>query len=30
MNNNTALMLTQYERYGTVGRDEYIENYINE
>ena len=28
--NRTALMLTQYERYGTVGRDEYIENYINE
>ena len=28
--NNTALMLTQYERYGSVGRDEYIENYINE
>lgn len=30
MNNNTALMLTQYERFGSVGRDEYIENYINE
>ena len=28
--NRAALMLTQYERYGSVGRDEYIENYINE
>lgn len=27
---NTALLLTQYERFGTVGTDEYIENYINE
>lgn len=27
---NTALMLTQYERFGTIGTDEYIENYIHE
>ena len=27
---NTALLLTQYERFGSVGTDEYIENYINE
>ena len=27
---NTALLLTQYEKYGTIGKDEYIENYINE
>ena len=25
---NTALLLTQYERFGSVGTDEYIENYI--
>ena len=28
--NYNALMITQYERYGTVGRDEYIENFIHE
>lgn len=27
---NAALLLTQYEKFGTVGTDEYIENYINE
>lgn len=27
---NTALLLTQYEKYGIIGKDEYIENYINE
>lgn len=27
---NTALLLTQYEKYGVIGEDEYIENYINE
>lgn len=27
---NTALLLTQYERYGTIGKEEYIENFINE
>lgn len=28
--NCNALMITQYEKYGTVGHDEYIENYIHE
>lgn len=28
--NNTPLLLTQYERYGSVGHDEYIENFIHE
>ena len=28
--NETALLLTQYEKYGTVGHEEYIENYIHE
>ena len=27
---NTALMLTQYERYGSIGNDEYIEYFIDE
>lgn len=27
---NTALLLTQYEKYGVIGEKEYIENYINE
>ena len=26
----TALLLTQYERFGIIGNEEYIENYINE
>lgn len=25
-NNSTALLLTQYDRFGTVGKDEYFEN----
>jgi hypothetical protein len=28
--NMNALMITQYERFGTVGRDEYLENFIHE
>lgn len=28
--NMNALLITQYERFGTVGHDEYLENYINE
>lgn len=28
--NMNALMITQYERFGTVGHDEYIENFIHE
>lgn len=28
--NNTALLLTQYERFGSIGKEEYIENFINE
>lgn len=30
MENMTALLLTQWETVGTVGRDEYISNYIAE
>lgn len=29
-NNSTALLLTQYDRFGTVGKDEYFENFIDE
>lgn len=28
--NMNALMITQYERFGTVGKDEYLENFIHE
>lgn len=28
--NMNALLITQYERFGTVGRDEYLENYMHE
>lgn len=28
--NMNALLITQYERFGTVDRDEYIENFIHE
>lgn len=28
--NTTAILLTQYEKYGTVGRDEFLENFIHE
>lgn len=28
--NMNALLITQYEKCGTVGRDEYISNYIDE
>lgn len=30
MENMTALLLTQYEKYGSVGHDEFIENFIHE
>ena len=30
MKKNVALLMTQYEKYGTVGRDEYIQYYIDE
>ena len=28
--NTTSLLLTQYEKYGRIGKDEYIQYYINE
>lgn len=28
--NMNALLITQYEKFGTVGHDEYIENFIHE
>jgi hypothetical protein len=28
--NTTAILLTQYEQYGSVGRNEFIENFIHE
>lgn len=28
--NTTAILLTQYEQYGTVGRDEFLESFIHE
>lgn len=28
--NSTALLLTQYERYGSIGKDEYIQYFIDE
>ena len=28
--NNTALMLTAYEKYGSIGKDEYIQYFIDE
>lgn len=28
--NMNALLITQYERFGTVGKEEYLENFINE
>lgn len=28
--NDTAVLLTQYERFGSIGKDEFLENFINE
>lgn len=30
MKKNIGLMLTQYEKYGTVGTDEYLQYFIDE